>query len=158
MLTNVSISLCENPSKRKVLGWVERVVLLPYNFTVHAKLDSGADYSSLGASDVEEFDKDGSKWVSFILRNRYGDEVKIERPIVRTATIKGHVKNTKRRVVTIGICVSDIFMEEEVNLVDRDKFEYQMLVGRSFLAGRAYIDPASVYLSDPICNSKQNKS
>jgi hypothetical protein len=140
-----------NRPERAVLGYVERAMILPYKVIFDAKLDTGADFSSLNATDVEEYEQDGKKWVSFTVTNRYGDSARVKSPIIRVATIKGHHKNQKRLVIELGLCLNSNYMVEEVNLVNRSKFEYQMLIGRSFLAGKAFIDPASAYLSDPNC-------
>ena len=42
MLGSVTLGIAE--PDRKVLGWVERVELLPMKIKLHAKLDTGADY------------------------------------------------------------------------------------------------------------------
>ena len=39
----------------------------------------------------------------------------------------------------------------EVSLVNRGKFNYEMLVGRRFLAGDFIVDPATTYTLDPSC-------
>ncbi len=135
-----------------VLGWAEKVKIYPTDTVIHAKLDTGSDYSSLNASDIEEFNKEKQKWVRFTLLNRYGHRVVLEREIKRFAMIKRHgTKNQRRAVIRLGICAGTTYMEEDVNLVDRSKFEYQMLVGRSFLAGVATIDPAVTFTSEPDC-------
>jgi hypothetical protein len=148
-----SLALAEPSQERTILGWVERVKLQSFNLMLHAKLDTGADFSSLNANNLQEFTRKDQPWVRFTVRNRYGEEVKIERPVVRITHIKGHVANQKRMVIRLGVCVANVFMEEEISLVNRAKFDYQMLIGRSFLAGKAYVDPASAYLVDPSCKS-----
>ena len=47
--------------EKKVVGWIEKVRIYPGNFVVHAKLDSGAEYSSLDAANLTEFDRDGKR-------------------------------------------------------------------------------------------------
>jgi hypothetical protein len=153
------------------LGWAEKIQISPGGIVMHAKLDTGADYSSLNANHIEEFvkevqdpnpksDKESQlkqKWVRFNVVNRYGQNVTIERPIRRFATIKRHgMKSQKRPVVRLGMCIGKNFMEEDVNLVDRTQFEYQMLVGRSFLAGVATVDPSMTYTTNPECKESKN--
>ncbi len=137
---------------KETFGWAEKIKIFPTSIVIHAKLDTGADYSSLNASQIEQFERDKEKWVRFSLVNRYGQKVTLERPIKRFATIKSHSsKNQKRPVIRLGICAGKTYMEEDVNIVDRTKFEYQMLVGRSFLAGNGVVDPSMTYTSDPDC-------
>ena len=46
-------------------------------------------------------------------------------------------------------------MEEEVNLADRTNFDYQMLIGRSFLSGNVLIDPSLQYSFEPNCTDEE---
>jgi hypothetical protein len=55
-------------------------------------------------------------------------------------------------VIVLGVCLSNVYKEVEVNLVDRANFNYPMLVGRSFLAGSFVVDSGEKYLTTPKCN------
>lgn len=147
------VALCSaHADEKEVVGWLEKVRLFPVNIVVHAKLDSGADYSSLNASHIEEFEKNGKPWVRFDVSNRFGEKATIEREVSRIAMVKKHFgKPQKRPVVRLGICVGTKYMAADVNLVDRANFENQMLIGRSFLAGNVIIDPAMTFTAQPDC-------
>jgi hypothetical protein len=138
--------------EKKVVGWIEKVRIYPGNFIVHAKLDSGAEYSSLDAVNLTEFDRNGKRWVRFDLPQGDGHKRTIQRPLLRTATIKRHyLGSQKRPVVKIGVCLGNIYKETEVNLVDRTGFNYRMLIGRKFMEGVVIIDPAAQYTVEPEC-------
>ena len=149
--------LCVSPAfaqEKEVVGYMEKVRIHPEGIAIHAKLDTGADISSINADDISEFEKNKKKWVRFTVRNRFGEQVKLERPIKRYALIKQHgLKAQKRAVIRLGICMAGSYMEEEVNLVNRSKFTTQMLVGRSFLAGTVIVDPSLTYTADPSCQN-----
>jgi len=137
------------------VGWLEKVKLFPASLIVHAKLDSGADYSSLNATNLNEFEKEGKPWVKFEVQNRFGERASFELPVLRIAMIKKHFGKADRRpVVRLGICVGSRFMEADVNLVDRTNFENQMLIGRSFMAGNLVLDPATTFTAEPVCKGK----
>jgi hypothetical protein len=139
--------------QKKVVGWIEKVRIYPGGLTIRAKLDTGADNSSLDAANITEFVRDGRPWVRFDLDNHEGERVTIERPLVREANIKRHFhKAQKRPVVKIGVCLGRIYKETEVNLVDRTGFNYRMLIGRKFMAGAVIIDPAVKYTIEPHCS------
>lgn len=153
-LTLISISQAQpkNNATKPVAGWAERIMITPGDIILHAKLDTGADNSSLNATHQVEFEKDGKTWVKFDVVNRYGKQVTLERPVERSARIKrigGKIQ--KRPVIRLMLCIGSKFMEADVNLIDRSDFDFQMLIGRSFLAGNALVDPASMYLLDPDC-------
>ncbi len=136
----------------KIVGWIEKVRLYPGNFLVHAKLDSGAEYSSLDANNLKEFQRAGRRWVRFDLTNQDGQKITMERPLLREATIKRHfLRSQKRPVVKLGVCLGNIYKETEVNLVDRSGFLYRMLIGRKFMEGIVAIDPGAKYTVEPAC-------
>ncbi len=164
-LSSIYFSELVLAQERLSLGWAEKIEISPGGIVMHAKMDTGADYSSLNANHISEFvkeaegidPKDGqkakSKWVKFNVVNRYGQNVTLELPVKRFATIKRHgMKSQKRPVVRLGMCIGKHYLEEDVNLVDRTQFEFQMLVGRSFLAGLATVDPSMTYTVNPKCN------
>lgn len=145
-------------AQKEVVGWVEKVKLFPANMIVQGKLDTGADYSSLNASQIEEFEKEGQRWVKFSLKNRYGEVREITARVQRTALIKRHEgKSQKRPVIRLAMCLGTHYMETDVNLVDRSNFDYQMLIGRDFLAGNVLVDPASTYVAEPNCPGAPHK-
>jgi len=144
---------------KEVFGWVEKVGLREAGFDMHAKLDTGADSSSVHATRLEEFTKKGEQWVRFKVRSAVGEIATIERPIERVALIKRHQGKSERRIVVrLGLCLGDVFQEEDVNLVDRTKFDYRLLLGRSFLVGNAIIDPAMMFTSPPACLSQKKEA
>jgi hypothetical protein len=137
---------------KKVVGWIEKVRIYPGNFIVHAKLDSGAEYSSLDAGNLTEFDRHGRPWVRFDLTERDGQKITIERPLLRTATIKRHnLGSQKRPVIKLGVCLGQIYKETEVNLINREGFQYRMLIGRKFMEDSVLIDPSAKYTMEPEC-------
>ncbi|MEW6140543.1 MAG: RimK/LysX family protein [Thermodesulfobacteriota bacterium] len=144
--------------KKVVVGWVERVRIFPGNLVVTAKLDTGADNSSLHVADFQLFTRDGSQWVRFEAFDEAGRTVSLERPVVRMAKIKRHKEPGQNRpVVLLGICLGDYRADAEVNLVDRSRFSYLMLIGRSFLREGFLVDSASEYLTEPTCTKDGEK-
>jgi hypothetical protein len=137
---------------KQVVGWLEKVCIYPGNLIINAKLDTGARNSSLNASHITEFVRNGKQWVRFNVTNRYGNTATIEKKIHRTVKIKDHDgKPQLRLAILLGISLGSFHKEVEVNLADRSYFNYQMLIGRSFLAGNVIVDPSVKYTTKPIC-------
>ncbi|MFZ5573058.1 MAG: ATP-dependent zinc protease [Thermodesulfobacteriota bacterium] len=152
----LSQSVCFS-NEIKVIGWLEEVVLMPENLLFKAKMDTGALHSSLNSSHVERFVKDGKQFVRFTVLDRKNREVVLERPVVRTAKVKmRNGKPQERPVVFLDICVGNTIRTAEVNLVDRRRFLYEFLIGRSFIKGAYAIDPDAKYTMLPDCKSSQN--
>lgn len=139
-----------------VVGWIERVRLGLEGLVISAKLDTGADTSSLHASDIRWYTRDDGDWVAFDVVNEKGEKVRFERKVVRIARIKrmgGGVQ--KRPTVLMGVCLGKVYKLTQVNLADRTGFNYEFLVGRRFLAGAFAVDPARTYTVEPECEVTQ---
>ena len=137
---------------RTVVGWVEEIVICPGHMVLHAKLDTGARCSSLNAQNMTLFKRQGVSWVRFEVVDRSGRTETFEKPVIRTVRIKDHIRPADRRpVIRLGICLGNYYKEAEVNLTDRSEFKYQILVGRSFMAGHFSVDPSIKYSRPPSC-------
>ena len=137
---------------KSIFGWIERVKLAEAELAIDAKLDTGADTSSLNAPDPESFEKDDQDWVRFTVKNSTGDEHTFERPVERMVRIRSASGTGRRYVVKMEVCVGDVKRETEVNLADREDLSYQMLIGRSFMEDYVLVDSASKHTRDPVCN------
>ena len=138
--------------EKKVVGWVENVRLSPGNIVIPAKLDTGANSCSLDASQATTFRRQGQEWIRFEVSTRQGRNITLERPVTRTATIKRHSSESQvRPVIKLGICPGGVYKKTEVNLVNRQRFKYPMLIGRKFLKGSFLIDAARKFTAEPHC-------
>ena len=140
--------------KRAVFGWVEKVEVSPLGTVMHAKLSPINESSTIDARDIKEFKKGKKRWVRFTVQDRYGNEVTQELPVARVSKVKRSSGSVRRYAVVLGLCLGGIFREEEVSLANRRNLEHDMLIGRTFLAGMAVIDPAVSYTKTPRCKSK----
>jgi len=136
----------------RVLGWLEPVVIENTGLAVIAKVDTGADYSSLDARRIRAFERRGEPWVSFRVVTDDGRSLELERRIHRYTTIRRAGGDEQRRpTVILGLCLGTVYREVQVNLVDRSRLRYRMLIGRDFPQGRYVVDPARTYVTIPAC-------
>lgn len=136
------------------IGWVETVRILPEEFELQAKIDTGADHSSLGIVDADDFIRDGRQWIRFTVRNNKGRTQVFERPFERSARIKPKQAATlKRPVVNMLLCIDKQMYITPVNLTERKNFKYQMLIGRSFLQDRFLVSSSRQLTTHPKCES-----
>ena len=155
----VALLLCVSsaqaePTTFNEVGWIERVKVIPQDIKLNAKLDTGADNSSLHARGMEIFTRKGKEWVRFVLKSRHGQTAIIEKPVVRWARIKRkNAPSDIRPVVKVMLCVAHVYMITEVSLVDRSNFAYPMLIGRNFMAGQLIINPAKTFTAEPQCQT-----
>lgn len=127
-----------------VIGVVEPVYILPMKSPILARIDTGAETSSIDAQNVKFFERDSEKWVSFDVINRTnGQKHHFEKKIYRRTSIKRIGGDETRTVVQMRIRFGDEIVTSQFTLADRSKFEYQVLIGRNILAGRAVVDAAA---------------
>lgn len=137
----------------EVFGWVERVELFDGALSVKAKLDTGAATSSLDAASIERFERDGKRWVRFVVVDPDTEkEQELERRVVRNVRIVRHNGQSQRRpVVMLDICFGPFHREIEFNLVDRSNFIYPVLLGRNVLQDTALVDSGDTFVNYPDC-------
>lgn len=135
-----------------VAGWIERVALPERGLELEAKLDTGADTSSVDAREIERFRKGGARYARFTIAAGDGRAVRIEAPVVRRAAIRrAGAEKDRRLVVLLRLCFAGQVVEAEVTLADRSQMSVPMLIGRNVLAGRVLVDAAAERLTQPSC-------
>lgn len=149
----ISAATAESSSPA-VIGWIEPIRILPEVFDVQAKIDTGADNSSLGVLSKKSFMRDGKEWIQFEVRNNDDQTQTFERPLKRYTLIKRKgTQPLKRPVVEMWLCIGKDKMLVPVNLAKRENFKYRMLIGRSLLKGRYLVDSAQKMTSSPDCDN-----
>lgn len=125
-----------------IIGAVEPVYLLPMKAPILARVDTGAETCSIDADNIKAFERDGEKWVSFdVINRKNGEKYHFEKKIIKTTEIKRLHQHEKRYVVAMDIKLGqEVITNVRFNLAKRDKFEYQALIGRNILTGRAMVD------------------
>ena len=130
-----------------VLGYIENAFIGKLGLEMKAKLDTGADSSSVYAKDVEVYKKSKKdSWVRFRLIGKNGRSVRYNQNVISFVAIKLKTGGTQRRpVIHLPMCVGGVRGLAEVNLADREDFEYQLLIGREYLASRIIVDSADTF-------------
>lgn len=137
---------------KQVVGWAEKVRIFPGNLVLRAKMDTGADYCSLHVPEYTLFERNGEPWIRFHVTGHAGERVTFERRVIRIAKIKRHTgARQERPVVRLTVCVGNIAQETEVNLIDRSRFKFPLLIGRNCMADRISVDPSLQYTVEPDC-------
>ncbi len=133
----------EPRQEAKIIGGVETLYILPMEMPFQARMDTGAETSSMDADHIRPFERDGEKWVSFNITNRKNGEVHhFEKPIKRRTNIVRIGEHEERYVVNMSIKMGEETIKSDFTLAQRDKFSYQVLIGRNIINGRFIIDPA----------------
>ena len=131
------------------VGWRELVGLPELGLKrVPAKIDSGARTSSLHGSVLEEFRRDGEKFVRFEVLfpgtkvQQVCEAVHVD---IRGITSSNGEKQ-RRYVIKSPLRIGDLEFRAEISLADRSDMKFPMLIGRSSLRRRFVVDSGHSWL------------
>lgn len=134
-----------------LLGRYEWIALPNERLILPARIDSGANTSSLHAENLQEFERDGKTWLSFQTYQLDGEgaepkAVTIEAPLTRRVRILQATGTESRPVVSLFVRLGSIAQETEFTLTDRGEMRFPALLGRRFMMDMAVIDISQDYV------------
>jgi hypothetical protein len=127
-----------------MIGAIETVRIQGMDYL--ARIDTGADTTSINAYNitVDGEDPDLSanigKPLRFNTANEKGDSQSIEAHIVKVNTVRNALGSEVRYVVLLAISWGDYVKTVEVNLRDRSKMQFALLIGRNWLKDDFVVD------------------
>ncbi|WP_341711883.1 RimK/LysX family protein [Erythrobacter sp.] len=135
-----------------VVGWRELVHLPELGLhELPAKIDTGARTSSLHATVLERFERDGDQYVRFA--------VDFERQHVRQVCEAVHIdwrgitssngETQRRMIIKTPLRIGSLEFRVEISLADRSDMKFPMLIGRSALRRRFVVDSGHSWLQTP---------
>jgi hypothetical protein len=124
-----------------LLGETEWVWLDIGKRVMEARIDSGAELSSLDARNIQLYERDGKRWVRFNI-GRQDQKVSVEAPLERSIRIRqASAKQLERRpVVKLMIKLGGLVQSTEFTLTSRTGLNYPILIGRNLLRDQAIVD------------------
>ncbi|RUR13522.1 RimK/LysX family protein [Legionella sp. km772] len=136
-------------------GFVEKATLVDKELTLSAKLDTGAKSASLNATHITEIDIDGVPYLRFTVPTKEKDYV-FECRYIGKVKIKVRANEAnpsavasapiKRPVVLLNVQLGDQIKAIRVNLTNRKRFIYPLLLGRdAIIAFNGAVDPALTF-------------
>ncbi len=119
---------------------------------LRAKIDTGASTSTLHASDIAPFERDGVRWVRFtahfgtLVQRRHPCEAKV----VTVKTIKSSNGQAQTRyVISTALTLGDRSWPVDFTLACRKTMRYRVLLGAHALVdGQLVVNPALTYVQD----------
>lgn len=136
-----------------IVGELERVYLAGPGLVYTARVDSGANTSSIYARNIQKFERDGVNWVRFEVP-RPGDNsekwVSMEKEISRwVRIIQSSTDEAERRaVVELNFAIGDHQQAAEFTLADRENLSYDVLIGRNILRDVMLIDVGKEFATE----------
>lgn len=132
------------------VGWRELVSLPDLGLTgIPAKIDTGARTSSLHAHVLEDFRREGERFVRFAVdwdgERHYCEAVHVD---LRGITSSNGDQQT-RFVIKTPLRIGNLTFRAEISLADRSQMQFPMLIGRTALRRRMVVDSGHSWLQSP---------
>ena len=134
-----------------IVGEVEKFYLVDPGLVHIARIDSGAETSSLDARNITRFERDGNNWVRFDVPKPDSDEfLTLEREISRRVRIiQSSTDEAERRVVVeLQFMIGNHRQQAEFTLTNREHLSHTVLVGRNILRDVMLIDVGKEYATE----------
>ena len=136
---------------KTILGANEWIYLNPPGRHYAARVDTGASLSSISARNVQRFERDGKRWVSFELDTGDDDKeaIPLEAPLKRFVRIRqaSYDDVDRRPVIELDVILGHAIQQKtEFTLADRTRMDYPVLLGRSFLRDITLVDSGESYM------------
>ena len=142
-------------NEKTMYGYIEKATLVDKNLTLSAKLDTGAKSASLNAINIKEIDVEGQPYLTFTVPSKSGD-VEFKCKYLGDINIKVRAgearidpllkKSIQRPVVLMRIRLAGKERVIRVNLTNRKRFIYPLLLGReAIIAFNGFVDPSLKY-------------
>ncbi|PQJ43117.1 ATP-dependent Zn protease [Vibrio campbellii] len=140
----------KTPDGMLILGAEEWVHIPAINQTFKGRVDTGATTSSISATEVVPFERDGKDWVQFKIDINGKASKEFKLPVERWAKIRQSSSEDvdKRPVVVAYIQVGDLKEQTEFTLTERGHMKFPILLGRSFFRDVAVVDVSKKYVQN----------
>jgi hypothetical protein len=125
-----------------IIGAVEWVEVDPPGLRLEARIDTGAETTSIHAEDVEVVEIDGRRFVRYTITDPVSGEAhRVENPVRRRVQIKQQDgQHDRRYVVRHWVTLGETRLYVDVTLADRAEMTFPMLIGRNVLTDIAIVD------------------
>lgn len=135
---------------KQVIGAIEQVSISPPGIVFTARIDTGAESASLDARDIQPFERDGQRWVRFVVVDRESQKrIELERRVLRYVRVVQAVTDEaeRRPVVEFHLQLGTLSQTAEFTLSDRSHLQFPVLIGRNVLQDMMLVDVGMEYIA-----------
>jgi hypothetical protein len=134
------------PKERITVGAEEEVLLLPWGVRLPARVDTGAATTSLDARNLTV----KGNMAEFRLPEEYGG-LQMRLPVVAWRHVRSAEYRERRPVVEMEFCFGSKRIRGRVNLNDRARVKYPLIIGRNLLKYGYIVDCTQSNTAPPSC-------
>ncbi|MEZ9596220.1 RimK/LysX family protein [Shewanella sp. 10N.261.52.F9] len=133
-------------SEKKLIGPTASISIVESGLKFKTRIDTGAVENSLHAYDMKidnedpDMEKNIGKVIHFTTENEKGESHVVKSRIVETSLIRNAQGSEIRYMVELNVGEPGQEYKVKVNLRDRSKMSYKLLIGRNWLQGHYIVD------------------
>ena len=129
-----------------IIGMVETVYVEPGHLRMDARIDTGANTTSMDAQGLQIVNEDGQDWAQFTVNG-----APVRSKVVKYVLIKQHgAKSQRRPVIVLKVTLGSVTQTVKATLTDRSNFKYKMLIGVNFLRDHFIVDVSRKNVFEPV--------
>ena len=148
LIVIIVVSSCQSEvnnqkSNKLVIGAEEKVELLEAQLTFVGRVDTGAKWSSINATDIvvnNDISDPKGQPISFRVLSRSAKSQPIQTQIHSVIKIRTSEGSDRRYMVPLTLKWQGITKKVLVNLNDRSRMSYKLLLGRNWLSDDFIVD------------------
>jgi hypothetical protein len=133
-------------AEQTIIGETAWIRVGGVSFPYLARIDTGARITSIHATKVnitdgsKEPEKNIGREITFTTVNRDGKSQQLTGRIKRISTIRNSQGIEQRYIIELALSWKNVIKTVEVNLRDRSRMTYKLLIGRNWLSGDFLVD------------------
>ncbi|RKF18967.1 ATP-dependent zinc protease [Altericroceibacterium spongiae] len=140
-----------------LIGWREYAGLPAFGIRhLPAKIDTGARTSSLHATDIALFQREGEPWVRFRLEDGQGEAFCEAPHVARRVITSSNGQTQERLIVKTDLQLGPERFRAEFSLADRSDMQFPLLIGRTALRRRFQVDPGRSFLLSDLAMAQED--
>ncbi len=137
----------QSAKERIYIGRVEWVTFKDPDFSLQARIDTGAKTCSIHAENIKELQINGEPFVQFeTVDDENNKHTMVRRVVARTKVKNSSGKTSLRYVIRLSLRIGNDLHDVNVNLNDRESMRYSFLIGRNLLLGNYLVDVSESHL------------
>lgn len=127
---------------KQIIGATETIRVEPSQLEIRARVDTGAQTSSIHAQDIDiaRGGNASGKPIGFTLVNQQGQSARINAHVARQITVRTSEGSERRYAVPLTLSWNGTAKTVLVTLNDRTQMRYRLLLGRNWLRGDYIVD------------------
>jgi hypothetical protein len=146
LLTLLLTTSCVFIARKHIIGQTEMIVVVEMGLAFKARIDTGAKHTSIHATDInvesrsEVMAENIGKEITFKTINEKNESREIKTTIKEVASVKNSQGREFRYVIEMELAWKGVSKKVKVNLRNREKMTYKLLIGRNWLENDFIVD------------------